>query len=570
MIPPMNGLVTYALGDALHRALAGSEITAVTQYAGGVTIALGGAPVSHLHILGHGAGADLVAADAPIVSERQSAAVMQPLSGARITRVEALGVERIILIHAESSAHWGGSRKCIVRLDLTPAMKPLTVFFADRERPAVSLGPRGARTPRRPDETPRAKPVSVLAVPDDPPQALMQGERGVAGAAGEDHTRAWSAVQRTAAGLLHLVGGIDPILAHALSREHGGDPIRLWRTLREIGGALSAGDWRWAVYSFPEAGRAGRHVLYPVRLPVGNVVSSHDDWKTAVGEWASRDALPRYRESLIGSARAAAARELKKAERLLRNLTTDLERAERYKEFRHRGNLLATNRHLLTPGMKELSVRDYSGGRMVKIPLDPRLGPEQNIKRYFTRAKKGEKGLLIIRDRRREIADEIPRLRAKVESISRLTDPDDIIALIPRPQFAAAGTAQRDDPGFRRYRLDGRHTVYVGRNNKENDLLTHRFAGPGDLWFHAQGVAGSHVILKGATRSTPKRILEKAAAVAAHFSKARHSTTVPVVYTEKRYVRKPRRAKPGTAVHERGKTLFVAPALPDERDAAGN
>ena len=73
------------------------------------------------------------------------------------------------------------------------------------------------------------------------------------------------------------------------------------------------------------------------------------------------------------------------------------------------------------------------------------------------------------------------------------------------------------------------------------------------------------MILKGANPSTPREILEKAAAIAAHFSKARYSKTVPVVYTEKRYVRKPRKAPPGTAVHERGKTLFVAPSLPENK-----
>lgn len=119
---------------------------------------------------------------------------------------------------------------------------------------------------------------------------------------------------------------------------------------------------------------------------------------------------------------------------------------------------------------------------------------------------------------------------------------------------------------FRSFDLGSGLIAYVGRSDAENDRLTHRFASPSDLWFHAQGISGSHVILKGADRSTPKRILEQAAAIAAYFSKARHSTTVPVIYTEKRYVRKPRNSKPGTAVCQRGKTLFVRPLLPESEE----
>jgi predicted ribosome quality control (RQC) complex YloA/Tae2 family protein len=106
----------------------------------------------------------------------------------------------------------------------------------------------------------------------------------------------------------------------------------------------------------------------------------------------------------------------------------------------------------------------------------------------------------------------------------------------------------------------------VGRSDAENDLLTHRFASPSDLWFHAQGSAGSHVILKGAHPSTPRTVIEKAASIAAYFSKARHSSTVPVIYTEKRHVRKPRKSKAGTATCSRSKTVFVKPSLPDDAE----
>jgi predicted ribosome quality control (RQC) complex YloA/Tae2 family protein len=111
--------------------------------------------------------------------------------------------------------------------------------------------------------------------------------------------------------------------------------------------------------------------------------------------------------------------------------------------------------------------------------------------------------------------------------------------------------------------VDDRWEVWVGRNNKENDELTHRASHSKDIWLHAQGVPGSHVILRtaGKPEQVPRTVLEKAAALAAQNSRARHSELVPVIFTEKRYVRKPRKALPGTAVCLREKSLFVAPGL---------
>ncbi len=116
----------------------------------------------------------------------------------------------------------------------------------------------------------------------------------------------------------------------------------------------------------------------------------------------------------------------------------------------------------------------------------------------------------------------------------------------------------------RRYELPGAWVVLVGRSNRENDILTHHVARPEDLWFHARGVAGSHVVLRRAGRreSPDRETIERAAAIAAYYSKARTSGLAPIVYTEKRYVRKPRKAAPGLALCMREKVIMVKPGLP--------
>jgi predicted ribosome quality control (RQC) complex YloA/Tae2 family protein len=106
-------------------------------------------------------------------------------------------------------------------------------------------------------------------------------------------------------------------------------------------------------------------------------------------------------------------------------------------------------------------------------------------------------------------------------------------------------------------------TVLVGRNNRENDHITYRVASPEDLWFHSSGMPGSHVILRRKGKSEPSRkAIEEAAAVAAYFSKGRTSSAVPVIYTKRKYVHKPRGSRPGAATYEREKFLMARPAKP--------
>lgn len=134
----------------------------------------------------------------------------------------------------------------------------------------------------------------------------------------------------------------------------------------------------------------------------------------------------------------------------------------------------------------------------------------------------------------------------------------------------ARGTAARSRAsaagGFhpRRYRSSDGWTILVGRSNAENDWLSLKHAKPDDVWLHAQGVSGAHVVIRrdGRKDNPSARTLEEAAGLAATFSRARHAATVPVVHTLAKYVRKPRKAPPGTVTCTREKTILVAPIDP--------
>jgi predicted ribosome quality control (RQC) complex YloA/Tae2 family protein len=129
-------------------------------------------------------------------------------------------------------------------------------------------------------------------------------------------------------------------------------------------------------------------------------------------------------------------------------------------------------------------------------------------------------------------------------------------------------TAEAKEPGsaerFRKFEVMGGHEVYAGKNASNNDELTVRFARPNDYWFHARGSSGSHVVLRWNDPKTkpPKDTLRQAASIAAYYSGARGAKMVPVAYTLKKHVRKPRGAAVGAVVMEREEVIMVEPKLP--------
>ncbi len=273
--------------------------------------------------------------------------------------------------------------------------------------------------------------------------------------------------------------------------------------------------------------------------------------------------------------------------RLVENLTRDLDQARRGDEFRRQAETLAANLHRLGRGRQSIELPSPHDGQVLRIALNPALDGPANLDHYFRLARKAERGRAVIADRLAAAQSRLDDLERRAASLGRtLTtagpaqDPvrqlaglldwrehnSDLPGLVTKDAARKPGRDRSADDAarpFRRYRIEQRWEVWVGRNNAENDTLTHRSAAPDDIWLHAQGVAGSHVILRtaGKPEHVPGRVLEKAACLAALHSKARHSQLVPVIFTRRKYVRKPRKSPPGTAVCEREKSLFVAPGV---------
>lgn len=119
---------------------------------------------------------------------------------------------------------------------------------------------------------------------------------------------------------------------------------------------------------------------------------------------------------------------------------------------------------------------------------------------------------------------------------------------------------------FRIYRLESGFEVWVGKDSESNDLLSFKYTGRNDLWFHVRGSSGSHTVLKLPldADTVPKEIIKKAASIAAFHSKSRNAKIVPVAYTQAKHVQKYKGAESGSVVVKNEKIVKVEPGLPEE------
>ena len=237
--------------------------------------------------------------------------------------------------------------------------------------------------------------------------------------------------------------------------------------------------------------------------------------------------------------------------------------------LRQLGDILTSSFYQMEKGMTRLRTVDFYDpeGREIEIKLDPLLTPQQNAAKYYkdyNRAKKAEEMLTIQLEKGR---NELYYLNSVLENISLSEGERDLAEI--RQELTDAGYLRRPAKAKDRGRrvtskpMEFMSTtglrISVGKNNSQNDLLTCKLAGKGDVWLHTQKIHGSHVILWTQGGQPDLQSLNEAAVLAAWFSQGRDSSRVPVDYTPVRYVKKPGGARPGMVVYTTYETAQVTP-----------
>jgi predicted ribosome quality control (RQC) complex YloA/Tae2 family protein len=218
------------------------------------------------------------------------------------------------------------------------------------------------------------------------------------------------------------------------------------------------------------------------------------------------------------------------------------------------------------PGGSAETVLPGFDGELVTVPLDRTLTPVENAQRLFERYARMRDARPQIDARLGAVREDQRYLASALAMAATASGPDDLAELrreladegyLPRPRGRATRAAKP-----RTLPLPGGSHLLVGRSNRDNDHVTFKVAGPDELWFHARGVPGAHVILRTGGRPATDAEIEAAASAAAYFSAARGAARVAVDYTARKHVRKPRGSKPGMATYERETTVQATPGIP--------
>ena len=272
----------------------------------------------------------------------------------------------------------------------------------------------------------------------------------------------------------------------------------------------------------------------------------------------------------------------------------DCTNAEKYRLY---GELITSNLYRIPdyPQAEVTLENYYDNNNLITIPLDEKFSPSKNAKNFFKKYRKLQNTIAII-EKQKELSEaELSYLESivyELEEVSTIEDIDNIYSEIcdnlifgknantvnnhvynKQSKITNSKSSKQSNASNmpEKRNIDG-YTVYIGKNNKQNDYLTCRLAQNSDIWFHTKDIHGSHVVLKtdslhsssenssaSCTFNIPDSVLYKCASIAAYYSKARMSQNVPVDYTLIKYVKKPNGAKPGMVIYTNNKTIYANP-----------
>lgn len=273
---------------------------------------------------------------------------------------------------------------------------------------------------------------------------------------------------------------------------------------------------------------------------------------------------------------------LKKYNKRLMNINQKLKECDNMDTYRLYGELITANLYKIKDvNINHIELENYyNDNKLISIPLNPKFTPSVNAKLFFKKYNKLKNALKIVSEQKKETVQELNYIESIIYELENCTTIEDISTIFDEISeniiFKDKTDRYRKQKNFKikksnftnnknvkfnpiKYVISN-YTFLVGRNNKENDYLTLKYAKKTDLWFHTKDIHGSHCILLLNNKGKPNNdILIKCAEIAAYHSKAKLSSNVPVDMCEVKYVKKPNGSKPGMVIYTHNETFNVQP-----------
>lgn len=241
---------------------------------------------------------------------------------------------------------------------------------------------------------------------------------------------------------------------------------------------------------------------------------------------------------------------------------------EKYKIY---ADLISANIYKIPRGVDKIELENFYDENLgtIEIPLDVKISAVENAQKYYKKYSKLKHANKLLLEQIPETQAEIEYLENVLLSMENATKVEELDEI--KEELISEGYIKGNEKKIKKkkesvsspqhYISSDGFNIYVGKNNRQNDYLTLKFAHKEDLWLHVQNMPGSHVIIKSEEKAIPDSTIEEAAMLAAYFSKGKNSNHVPVDYTKRKNVRKPKNAKTGMVIYDNYKTLIVNPSL---------
>ena len=495
------------------------------------------------------------------------------LSGAHLLSLEQIGFERVVRLTFQTRDEMGFLVRRHLIAEIMGKYSNL-IFTDDKDKILAVLRPVDFTTSSRR----QVLPGMTYELP--PPQAEKVNPLTLTREVFDDLWLQAPADRTAHKWLLGSFAGISAAISREMVTRATGDTdatVRqctadgLWAQLQSLADMVRTGTFDCALYydgdkpieyAFMPLTQYG-NALREVKAPAGEVLDLF-----FVGR--DHDQKVKQRAGDVLRILTAAESRIHRKLELQRSELADCEKSVEYKKM---GDLITANMHLLQRGMREVTLVDYedyheedgSFGECIVV-LDERLTPAANAQRYFKKYAKSKTAKIELT---RQIAlgeQELVYIYSVFDALTHAETDADLAEI--REELYRSGYASRmkqytarkqSAPKIMRFVTDGGFTVLCGKNNVQNEYITHRLADRNDYWFHAKDVPGSHVVLVCNGEEPGDIDYTRAAEIAAHDSKSAGGQNVPVDYTKVRNVKKPAGGKPGLVIYHTNWTAYVTP-----------
>jgi hypothetical protein len=260
--------------------------------------------------------------------------------------------------------------------------------------------------------------------------------------------------------------------------------------------------------------------------------------------------------------------QLKKTASYLVKTKEKLEDLELEPPLSQQADVIMANLHHIPKGAAEASLFNFYTNQEVTIKFKQGQSPQLYAENLYRKSKNRKLEISQLQQNIHIKQLQEAQYKQWLDTVYELQNYKSLKSFLKTNNLGQTGSNQEEQVPFKKFEFGG-FEILVGKSSKANDELLRKYAWKEDLWLHAKDVSGSHVLIKFRSGMIfPGDVLERAAELAAFYSKSKNDTLASVIYTPVKYVRKVKGAAPGAVMVDKEKVILVPPRGPQQANEA--